>query len=75
MRDPWLAPAKGIAEPLSRAGCLSRDNEDERGRTAETASAIVALSVMAGIAGQANAQTYSYSAPSAAHNQDSGRGQ
>jgi hypothetical protein len=39
------------------------------------ASAIIALSVMAGIAGQANAQTYSYSAPSAAHNQDSGRGQ
>jgi hypothetical protein len=39
------------------------------------ASAIVALSVTAGITGLANAQTYSYSAPSAAHSQDSGRGQ
>jgi hypothetical protein len=37
------------------------------------ASAIVALSVLAGIASHASAQSYSYSAPS--QNQDSTRGQ
>jgi uncharacterized lipoprotein YajG len=54
---------------------ISRRTITRRMTMKTIASALLALSVLAGIATQASAQSYGYSAPSVSQNQGAARGQ